>query len=205
MRSALKHLKKDAVLAKIITRTGPFAIEYREPGFETLVRSIVYQQLSGRVASVIFGRLHAAAGEETLSPSGIMKLRPERMRALGLSAQKTVYIRELAKHTRRGSVVFETLPDLDDDAVIEHLTRVKGIGVWTAQMFLMFALQRPDVLPTADLGIRTAMKRAWALEDLPKPAEMERIAAPWKPWTSVACWYLWRSLDNPAAETSQDA
>jgi DNA-3-methyladenine glycosylase II len=205
MRTALKHLKKDAVLAKIITRTGPFAIEYREPGFETLVRSIVYQQLSGRVASVIFGRLHAAAGEETLSPSGIMKLRPERMRALGLSAQKTVYIRELAKHTRRGSVVFETLPDLDDDAVIEHLTRVKGIGVWTAQMFLMFALQRPDVLPTADLGIRTAMKRAWALEDLPKPAEMERIAAPWKPWTSVACWYLWRSLDNPAAETSQDA
>jgi len=198
MRTALKHLKKDAVLAKIITRTGPFAIEYSEPRFETLVRSIVFQQLSGRVASVIFGRLHAATGEEVVTPAGIMKLRPERMRRLGLSAQKTLYIRELAKHTRRGSVVFETLPELDDPAVIEHLTRVKGIGVWTAQMFLMFALRRPDVLPTADLGIRTAMKRAWALEDLPKPAEMERIAAPWKPWTSVACWYLWRSLDNPA-------
>jgi DNA-3-methyladenine glycosylase II len=196
MRPAIKHLKKDAVMAKIIRQTGPFAIEYREPCFETLVRSIVYQQLSGRVASIIFARLHAAAGEKTLTPAGIMKLRPERMRRLGLSAQKTLYIRELAKHTRRGSIVFETIADLEDSAVIEHLTRVKGIGVWTAQMFLMFALRRNDVLPTADLGIRTAMKRAYGLEDLPKPAEMERIAAAWKPYTSIACWYLWRSLDK---------
>jgi DNA-3-methyladenine glycosylase II len=195
MRPALKHLKKDTVLAKIIAQTGPYAIQYREPTFETLVRSIVYQQLSGKVASVIFARLHAAAGEESLTPAGIMKLRPEKMRRLGLSAQKTNYIRELAKHTRRGSIVFENLPDLDDAAVIEHLTRVKGIGVWTAQMFLMFALRRHDVLPTADLGIRTAMKRAYDLPDLPKPPEMEQIAAAWKPWTSIACWYLWRSLD----------
>jgi DNA-3-methyladenine glycosylase II len=196
MRPALKHLKKDTVLAKIIAQTGPYAIQYREPTFETLVRSIVYQQLSGKVAAVIFARLHAAAGEETLTPAGIMKLRPEKMRKVGLSAQKTTYIRELAKHTRRASIVFEDLPELDDDAIIEHLTRVKGIGVWTAQMFLMFALRRHDVLPTADLGIRTAMKRAWNLPDLPKPDEMQRIAAAWKPWTSVACWYLWRSLDN---------
>jgi len=196
MRSALKHLKKDAVIAKIIAQTGPFTMQYREPCFETLVRSIVYQQLSGKVASVIFARLHAAAGEETLTPAGIMKLRTEKMRRLGLSAQKTNYIRELAKHTRRGTVVFENLPELQDEAVIEHLTRVKGIGVWTAQMFLMFALRRPDVLPVADLGIRTAMKRAYNLPDLPKPPEMEKIAAPWKPYTSVACWYLWRSLDS---------
>jgi DNA-3-methyladenine glycosylase II len=196
MRAALKHLKKDAVMARIVERAGPFVMQYREPTFETLVRSIVYQQLSGRVASVIFARLHAAAGEETLTPAGVMRLRPERMRRLGLSAQKTLYIRELAKHTRKGSIVFEILPDLDDAAVIEHLTRVKGIGVWTAQMFLMFALRRTDVLPVADLGIRTAMKRAWALDELPKPAEMERIAAAWKPYTSIACWYLWRSLDS---------
>jgi DNA-3-methyladenine glycosylase II len=195
MRSALKHLKKDAALAKIIERTGGFAMEYREPGFETLVRSIVYQQLSGRVASVIFGRLLAACGGEQVTPAGIMKLRPERMRRLGLSAQKTLYIRELAKHTRRGSVVFENLADLEDEAVVEHLTRIKGIGVWTAQMFLMFALRRGDVLPVADLGIRTAMKRHWDLPDLPKPAEMESIAAAWKPYRSIACWYLWRSLD----------
>src|SRR5580698_9007030 len=117
MRSAIKHLKKsDPVLAGIIQRVGPYAIEYREPSFESLVRSIVYQQLSGRVSSVIFGRLHAAAGEEQLTPAGIMRLRPEKMRKLGLSAQKTRYIRELAKHTKRGSVVFETLLELEDSA-----------------------------------------------------------------------------------------
>jgi len=197
MRSAIKHLKKsDPVLAAIIQRVGPFGMQYREPSFETLVRSIVYQQLSGKVAGVIFGRLHAAAGEGTLTPAGILKLRPEKMRRLGLSGQKTLYIRELAKHTKRGSVVFEELPDAEDAFVIEHLTQVKGIGVWTAQMFLMFALRRPDVLPVADLGIRVAMKKAYGLDDLPKPAEMEKIAAPWKPYASIACWYLWRSLEN---------
>lgn len=196
MRTAIQHLKKDKVLARIIAAAGPFRMEYREPCFETLVRSIVYQQLSGKVAAVIFGRLHAAAGEEQLTPAGVLKLRPAQMRKLGLSAQKTEYIRELAKHTRKGGVVFEVLKDLEDDAVIEHLVKVKGIGVWTAQMFLMFALRRPDVLPVADLGIRAAMKRAYGLEELPKPADMQRIADSWKPYTSVACWYLWRSLDN---------
>jgi DNA-3-methyladenine glycosylase II len=197
MRSAIKHLKKsDPVIAGIIQRVGPYAMEYREPSFESLVRSIVYQQLSGRVASVIFGRLHAAAGEEQLTPAGIMRLRPEKMRKLGLSGQKTLYIRELAKHTKRGSIVFEDLPESADAVVIKHLTRVKGIGVWTAQMFLMFALRREDVLPVADLGIRSAMKKAYGLNDLPKPDEMEKIAECWKPYTSVACWYLWRSLEK---------
>jgi DNA-3-methyladenine glycosylase II len=196
MRAALKHLKKDPVLAELIRRHGPFTMEYREPVFETLVRSIVYQQLSGRVASVIYGRLRDALGGGPVTPAGILKLRPERMRKLGLSGQKTRYIRELAKHTKKGSVVFESLPELDDTAVIEHLTQVKGIGVWTAQMFLMFALRRPDVLPVADLGIRTAIQRAWKLAELPKPPEMEQIAAQWRPWASVASWYLWRSLDN---------
>ena len=198
MRSALKHLKKsDPVMAAIIGRVGAFAMEYREPTFESLVRSIVYQQLSGRVASVIYGRLHAAAaGEGPLTPAGILKLRPERMRKLGLSGQKTLYTRELAKHTKRGSVVFEHLPAADDAFVIEHLTQVKGIGVWTAQMFLMFALRREDVLPVADLGIRVAMNQAYGLDDLPKPGEMEKIAAGWKPYTSIACWYLWRSLEK---------
>jgi DNA-3-methyladenine glycosylase II len=200
MRSALQHLKKsDPVIAGIIRRVGPFKLQYREPTFETLVRSIVYQQLSGRVAAVIFARLHAAGGEKQLTPAGIMKLRPARMRKLGLSGQKTLYIRELAKHTRKGSVVFEALHGFDDAAVIEHLTRVKGIGIWTAHMFLMFALRRNDVLPVGDLGIRSAMKKAYGLDDLPKPPEMEKIAAAWKPYTSIACWYLWRSLENVAA------
>jgi DNA-3-methyladenine glycosylase II len=201
MRTAIKHLKKDPVMAKIIEKAGPFRMEYREPHFENLVRSIVSQQLSGTVARVIFGRLleavTAATGERGLTPAGILRLRTERMRRCGLSAAKTLYIRELAKHTKRGRVVFESLPELEDAAVIEHLTQVKGIGVWTAQMFLMFALRRNDVLPVADLGIRVAMKGAYELEELPKPAEMERIAAAWKPYTSIACWYLWRSLDGP--------
>ena len=196
MRAALQHLKKDPVLAAIIRRQGKFAMDYGEPVFENLVRSIVYQQLSGRVASVIYGRLKAALGEGPVTPAGILKLRPERMGSLGLSRQKTVYIRELAKHTKKGSVVFENLPEMDDATVIEHLTQVKGIGVWTAHMFLIFSLRRPDVLPTGDLGIRMAMQKAWNLSELPKPQEMEKIAAAWRPWCSVASWYLWRSLDN---------
>jgi len=204
MRTAIQHLKKDAVLAKIIKAVGPYRMEYGEPRFESLVRSIVYQQLSGRVASVIFGRLLAAAGEEGITPAGILRLRPERMRKLGLSAQKTLYIRELAKHTKRGSVIFESLPELEDSAVVEHLTQVKGIGVWTAHMFLMFSLRRTDILPTGDLGIRMAMKNAYGLEELPKPAQMEQIAAAWRPWCSVASWYLWRSLDlgKPEVKTT---
>jgi len=129
-------------MAKIIERTGAFSMQYREPCFETLVRSIVYQQLSGRVASVIFGRLRSAVlGQPEvgmLTPDGILKLRPQRMRKLGLSAQKMLYIRELARHTKKGTVVFEHLPEIEDHAVIEHLIKVKGIGVWTAQMFLIF-------------------------------------------------------------------
>jgi len=170
---------------------------YGQPNFESLVRSIVYQQLSGKVAKVIYGRLSAAV-KGTVTPETILKLRPSRMRSLGLSAAKTAYIRDLARHTRDGKVVFEQLPDLADDAVIECLTQVKGIGPWTAQMFLMFALRRNDVLPTGDLGIRSAMRKAYNLEDLPSPAEMERLAQAWRPYCSVASWYLWRSLDGVA-------
>ena len=198
-RKALTHLRRaDPVLAAIIERVGPFRMAFREPTFETLVRSIVYQQLSGRVAAVIFDRL-AGAAPDGFTPQAILRLRPERMRTLGLSGQKTVYIRELASHTKRGSVVFEQLSALEDADVIAVLTQVKGIGVWTAQMFLMFALQRPDVLPVADLGIRSAIRRAYELPELPTAAEVERIAQPWRPHRTMACWYLWRSLEGGAA------
>ena len=120
------------------------------------------------------------------------------MRKLGLSTQKTAYIRDLARHTRDGGLLFEELPSLPDEVVIERLTRVKGIGVWTAQMFLMFALRRQDVLPTGDLGVRTAIRKAYNLPALPTPAEMEEIARNWRPWCSVASWYLWRSLEGVA-------
>ena len=159
------------------------------------MRSIVYQQLNGNAAATIFARLQAAAKADPLTPESILRLRPARMRSLGLSGQKMKYIRELARMTRDGEVNFEQCAALEDDAVVEHLTRVKGVGVWTVHMFLMFALRRHDVLPTGDFGIRMAMKKAYGLEDLPKPAEMEKIAAPWRPYSSVACWYLWRSLE----------
>ena len=197
MKKAINHLKAaDPVMASIIERVGSYRIEYREPIFQTLVRSIVYQQLHGKAASTIFGRLKAAAKADPLTPESILKMRPARMRALGLSPQKMTYIRELARLTRKGEVDFSRCMTLEDAAVIEHLTRVKGIGVWTVHMFLIFALRRPDVLPTGDLGVRAAIKKAYGLADLPKPTEMEKIAAAWRPYCSVASWYLWRSLEN---------
>ena len=199
MKEAIEHLRRnDPILSEIIRRVGDYGIQFREPGFDTLVRSIVYQQLSGRVASVIFGRLAKAAGDP-LTPENILKLRPARMRALGLSKQKTLYIRDLARHTRDGKLVFEELAALQDSLVIERLTQVKGIGVWTAHMFLIFALRRTDVLPTGDLGIRNAMRKAYAMAEPPSPAEMETMAKRWRPYCSVASWYLWRSLEGDAA------
>jgi len=197
MKEAIQHLRRsDPVLGEIIDRVGDYAIKFREPNFETLVKSIIYQQLSGRVASIIFGRVAGACGNVT--PESILKLRPARMRALGLSAQKTAYIRDLARHARDRRVIFEELVELPDGAVIEQLTQVKGIGVWTVHMFLIFALRRPDILPTGDLGIRNAIRRAYSLDELPTPAEMERMAARWRPYCTVASWYLWRSLETDA-------
>jgi DNA-3-methyladenine glycosylase II len=198
MKEAITHLKRtDPVLGRIINRVGDYGIEFRSPDFGTLVRSIVYQQLSGRVASVILGRLVKAVGGK-LTPASILKLRPARMRALGLSGQKTAYIRDLARHTRDGRVLFEELPVLSDEEVIERLTAVKGIGEWTAHMFLIFALRRTNVLPTGDLGVRAAIRKAYGMADLPKPAEIETLAERWRPYCSVATWYLWRSLDGKA-------
>ena len=199
MRKAILHLKNsDPVMAAIIAKAGAYKIQYREPVFETLVRSIVYQQLSGKAASTIFGRLALATGDP-MTPQAILKLRPQKLRSLGLSHQKATYVKELARMTRDGIVDFAQLRQLDDQLIIETLTQVKGVGVWTVQMFLMFALQRHDVLPTGDLGVRAAIKKAYSLEELPKPAEMERLAARWRPYRSVASWYLWRSLENEGA------
>lgn len=198
MTEAITHLQQaDPVLGEIIARVGAYRIEFRDPSFETLVKSIVYQQLSGRVASVIFSRLVAAAGGK-LTPENILKLRPVRMRAAGLSSQKTAYIRDLARQTRDRRVIFDSLADLPDDQVIELLTQVKGIGVWTVHMFLIFALRRANVLPTGDLGIRNAIRKAYGLPELPKPTQIESLAEPWRPYRTVASWYLWRSLESDA-------
>ena len=169
MRKAIVHLKKsDPILSGVIERVGPFRMQFRDPEFETLVRSIVYQQLSGKVAAVIFARLLDLAPGGKLTPEAIIRLRPRQMRRAGLSSQKTAYIRDLARKTTAGLVDFGGISSLNDDQVIDALTQVKGIGVWTAHMFLMFALRRPDVLPTGDLGIRMAIRKAYELADLPR-------------------------------------
>jgi len=196
MRKAINHLKKaDPVMAAIIAKAGPYRAARTDPVFQTLVRSIVYQQLHGKAALTIFNRLAEAVKVNPMTPVAVLKLRPQKMRAVGLSKQKTLYIRELARLTRDGEIQFERLPEMEDAAIIETLTRVKGVGVWTVQMFLMFALQRPNVLPVGDLAVRAAMKKAYGLAELPKPQEMEKIAEAWHPYRSVASWYLWRSLE----------
>ncbi|MCS7025312.1 MAG: DNA-3-methyladenine glycosylase [Bryobacteraceae bacterium] len=199
MHRAVRHLQAaDPTLAKIIATVGPCRIAYRPPTFDTLVRSILAQQLSGKVARIIAERLYALAGEEELSASQLLKIRDDQLRGAGLSEQKITYIKELARHTVEGKVNFESLRQASDETVIETLTKIKGIGVWTAQMFLIFALRRPDVLPISDLGIRKAMQRAYHLTELPRPRQMVELALPWRPYCSVACWYLWRSLSGIA-------
>lgn len=199
MRKAILHLKKsDPVLRGLIEQIGPYAIEFLEPDFATLVKAIVYQQLSGKVASVIFDRLAAAAGDGQLTAEAVLELRPRQMRALGLSRQKIAYIRDLAERTASGEVDFAALEKLPDEAVYERLTRLKGIGEWTVQMFLIFALRRANVLPSADLGIRAAVRKAYGYAEAPPPSEIEELAQKWRPYCTVAAWYLWRSLETKA-------
>lgn len=195
MRQAVNHLKKsDPVLRAIIERVGPCRMEFGPPEFASLAEAIVYQQLNGKAAVTIFKRFAALAGEP-LTPEGVLKLTYEQMRGVGLSKQKSAYLKDLAAKTAAGQLDFSRLPELPDEAVIEHLTQVKGIGVWTAHMFLMFSLRRPNVLPTGDYGVQVAVRRHYKKRKLPKPRDMERIARCWEPYRSVACWYLWRSLD----------
>jgi DNA-3-methyladenine glycosylase II len=198
MQDAIHHLRRnDPILSAIIERVGEYQMRFREPNFETLVKAIIFQQLSGKVASVIYDRLSGGVKGQ-MTPLEVLKLRPARMRQLGLSKQKTEYIRDLARHARDRRLEFDELGALTDAEVIERLTQVKGIGVWTVHMFLIFALRRNDVLPTGDLGIRNAIRKAYGLVELPTPAEMETMAAKWRPYCSVASWYLWRSLEPDA-------
>ena len=195
MRKAVNHLKKnDPVLRAIIERVGPCRMEFGPAEFSSLAEAIVYQQLNGKAAVTIFRRFAELAGNP-LTPEGILKLNDEQLRSVGLSKQKSAYLKDLAAKTAAGLLNFAQLPDLSDDEVIKHLTQVKGIGVWTAHMFLIFSLRRPDVLPTGDYGVQMAIKKHYKKRKLPKPKDMEKIAKLWAPYRSVACWYMWRSLD----------
>jgi DNA-3-methyladenine glycosylase II len=196
IKKALLHLEAaDPALAALIANIGPYRITYHAPDFTTLARSILSQQLSGKAADTIVHRLLTAAEapDGRLSPARLSALGPEGLRPLGLSRQKAAALLHLASHP----IPYPQLPRLSDDEVIAILTAVKGIGVWTAHMFLLFALRRPDVLPTGDLGIRNAIHRAYRLPAPPTPAEILALAQPWRPYASFASWYLWRSLDGP--------
>ena len=195
MRKAVLHLKKsDPVMRAIIDRVGPCKMQFGEPAFHSLAEAIVYQQLNGKAAATIFKRFAALAGDP-LTPVGILKLKPEQMRSAGLSKQKTSYLFDMAERAHRGALDFSHLATMSDEEVIDHLTQVKGVGVWTAHMFLMFTLRRPNILPTGDYGVRVAIKKAYNKRKLPKPEVMEKIAKHWAPYRSIACWYLWQSLD----------
>jgi DNA-3-methyladenine glycosylase II len=195
MRAAVRHLKQcDPILSAIIDRVGPCRMEFGPPEFHSLAEAIIYQQLNGKAALTIFKRFADLAGKP-LTPEGILKLTDAQMRSVGLSKQKSAYLKDMAQRASRGELDFTRLADMPDDAVIEHLTQVKGVGVWTAHMFLMFTLRRPNVLPTGDFGIRMAMKKHYRKRKLPNPAQMEKIAKSWAPYRSIACWYLWQSID----------
>lgn len=195
MKRAIQHLRQaDPVIAEIIERVGPYRVKYNDPVFGSLVRSIVYQQLSGKAAATIFGRLLASTGDP-ICPDAILRLSFDELRSIGLSKQKATYIRDLAEKTQSEQVVFEKFRRMTNDQIIGSLTQVKGIGVWTVQMFLMFSLRRPDVLPCGDLGIRNAVQRAYRLKEPPIPSKLEQIGQRWRPYCSVASWYLWRSLE----------
>jgi len=205
-RGATAHLRaSDAVLAQLIDGVGrlPSARAGRpDPSdhYGALVRAITGQQLSVLAARAIYARLTARYGDRPPTPLEILAEDPEELRAAaGLSRAKTSYLRSLAEHVISGELELERLEELPDEQVIAELVAVKGLGVWTAQMFLMFQLERPDVLPTGDLGIRRAIERAYELSELPAAPQMEAIAEPWRPYRTLACRYLWRSLHNEPA------
>jgi DNA-3-methyladenine glycosylase II len=188
-------------MARLIEQIGELSVDQRKRGrpadaYGTLVRSITGQQLSSKAAATIYGRLTELYDGRTPSPAEIIATDPQQLRAIGLSNAKAAYLRDLAEHIVDGELPVDELAELPDDEVHELLTAVKGLGRWTVDMFLMFHLGRPDVLPVGDLGIRRAMQVQYGLEDLPKPSEMEQLAEAWRPHRTLACLYLWESLDN---------
>lgn len=193
---AVLHLReRDRVLSEVIDRVGPCTLKLKRDRFATLVQSIVSQQVSGKAAQAIFGRLRERLANR-ITPERLAGLQIDELRSLGVSRQKAGYLLDLAARTANGHVRFAKFGRMDDAAIITELVQVKGIGPWTAQMLLIFSLGRMDVLPIDDFGIRSAVRNLYGLSDLPKRHETEAIAEPWRPYASVASWYLWRSLDN---------
>lgn len=198
---AVTHLRAaDPVLAGVIDRVGPCGARVTTDGshFGAVVRSIVYQQLSGKAAATIHGRVVALFGGREPTPRALLTLDDAVLRGAGLSGQKTAYVKDLATHAASRRFPMERLHEYGDDEVIATLTTIKGVGRWTAQMFLMFRLGRPDVLPDLDLGIQKGIQRAYGLRRLPTPPQVLKRGAVWAPYRTIASWYLWRVLDLPS-------
>jgi 3-methyladenine DNA glycosylase/8-oxoguanine DNA glycosylase len=198
LHAATRHLRRsDPVLAELMARVGPcqLKVDRRGSAYSALVEAIQYQQITGKAAAAIHRRLTALVGRSYPRPVDLAGVSDVQLRAAGLSRQKIAYLRDLTERAQ-GGLPLRGLARSSDDAVVEALTQVKGIGRWTAEMLLIFRLGRLDVLPVDDYGIRKAMQRAYRMRSLPKPDRMRRLAERWRPYRTVACWYLWRSIDG---------
>ena len=186
-------------MAEVISKVGPFNLILRTAGthFDALVRSIVYQQLSGRAASTIHGRVLQLFDRDAPLPPQILNAEHATLRGAGLSNQKAGYLRNLAEHSLNGSLPVESLHELSDEEIVNALIQVKGIGRWSAQMFLMFRLGRPDVLPDLDLGVQKGIQLAYRMRKLPTPKKVLETGAKWAPYRSIGSWYMWRVLEIP--------
>lgn len=196
---SLKFLKKDIHLGSFVIKHGPIVHRRKHAGyaFQSLAEAIIYQQLSGKAAATILKRFKALwPGKKFPTPDDVLKIKIEKLRAVGLSGQKSAYIKDLALKFKDGTINPKLFSTMSDEDIIAHVVRVKGIGEWTAQMFLMFTLHRPDVLPTGDLGIQKGMQRLFKLRSKPSPAHMQRLARPWEGHRTLACMYLWRVADS---------
>ena len=199
-RKAIAHLRKvDPTLADVIDRIGPYKGWPSGNGthFDAVARSIVFQQLSGKAAGTIHGRFQGLYGGRTPHPEELATTSDDQLRSIGLSRQKSAYLKDLGARVASGQLPIETLHELTDEEIITALTQVKGIGRWTAQMFLMFRLGRLDVLPDLDLGIQKGMQKAYRLRKLPTPERVKKIGAKWAPYRTIGSWYMWRLLDSP--------
>jgi DNA-3-methyladenine glycosylase II len=189
--------RRDPILGELMRTHGPCRLAARQHSdpFKALTRAIVGQQLSAKAAATIFSRFEALF-DTFPTPAQVLAVPDDQLRGVGLSSQKLAYLRDLCRRIVEGELPLDVLDRMDDEAVIRNLTQVKGIGRWTAEMFLIFRLQRPDVLPVGDLGIVRAVQRAYKLRKAPSPDRLTRIGEAWRPYRSVACWYLWASLNN---------